>query len=519
VDHANATTRPRVTAGRAAGFSPRGRSAFSLAELMIALVILGLGLLFIAAALPVGLEYTRETVDLENAEAAGEYALDQLETNLRTSIRLYDWGIADPAGANVLRLLDNIHRPRDQDLTSTPPRYPLNKTYEPVFKVRPVAMGNVRMGSVPSGQTREIVDDVEATISAYIRALNGATPVAPLEVDIAMSAHTGLSLGENPVLPGLARVYPPTEPVTTLSVQNFFNDNVAYKTYQMRLGLYGALSATQQQNEWEKALDRRLSWTVFYRRIHYPEPGPDNVFGTADDNLKQAVELQYEIIIVVAQRPSVNHRFPRQRLRLSGNNLTEFERPAAWSPNAPAPDDPLVGSDRLAPTPWLVVFDRSNPSALPLLNTSGLYDTTPGGNRTLYFSFRDPPTLTFRCTQEVGKLLAEGSILIPAFNDLHYLDLAQGLDTRVSGFVPHAPTTLPIYEVVERPDDTTIVVRNNGFYPWVASGNPSDTQAWPVWVIPPAFAERDSTGQPIYERSSPILKVIRRTVTLHEINR
>ena len=77
----------------------------------------------------------------------------------------------------------------------------------------------------------------------------------------------------------------------------------------------------------------------------------------------------------------------------------------------------------------------------------------------------------------------------------------------------------PIYDVVERPDDTTVIVRNNGFYPWVASGNPSHTQAWPVWVIPPAFVERDSTGQPVYERTSPILKVIRRTVTLREINR
>jgi prepilin-type N-terminal cleavage/methylation domain-containing protein len=175
VDYANGTFR---APGRTPGQEPQA-SAFSLAELMIALVILGLGLLFIAAALPVGLEYTRQTVDLANADAAGEYALEQLETNLRTSIRLYDWGIADPTGANVFRRLDNIHRPRGYDPGSTPPRYPLDKTYEPLFKVRPLAMGNVRVGSVPPGETREIVDDVEATISAYIRALGGATPAAP----------------------------------------------------------------------------------------------------------------------------------------------------------------------------------------------------------------------------------------------------------------------------------------------------------------------------------------------------
>ena len=112
-----------------------------------------------------------------------------------------------------------------------------------------------------------------------------------------------------------------------------------------------------------------------------------------------------------------------------------------------------------------------------------------------------------------------GSIFIPAVNDQRYVPSPIGV-AQLVGFVPSAPESLPIYEVVERPDDTTVVVKNNGYYPWLNPGVAGlNAGAFPVWVIPPAFVERDSNGQPVYERTSPILKVVRRTVTLREINR
>jgi hypothetical protein len=107
-------------------------------------------------------------------------------------------------------------------------------------------------------------------------------------------------------------------------------------------------------------------------------------------------------------------------------------------------------------------------------------------------------------------------MFVPAVND--HLPSNNPL-LRRAGFVPHAPDALPIYEVVERPDDTTVIVKNNGFYPWVAGG--LNAQAWPVWVIPPAFREREPPnmgGQPVYERRSPILAVARRYIRLREID-
>ncbi len=490
---------------------------------MIALVILGLGLLFIAAALPVGLEYTRRTVNLANADAAGAYALNQLEMNLRTSVRLYDWGIADPSGAGAIRRLDNIFRSRDVD-PNPPPEAPqgkfvLTRKYEPLFKVRPLVMGNIRSRAV-SGATREIVDDTELAITRFLVAL--PFPFGPWEADAPFTTINGMSLAVNQSLPGVARVYPPIEPVTTYSVANFVNDAVDYRTYESR---YNALSQAQYDREREKALERRVSWTAFYRRIAYDEPGPGLPAGappafelgtTSNDVLQD--QLRYEIIVVVTQRNSVNHRFARQDL--TGASLSTFEQPVALTPAAPPADDALAGTDRLVPMPWLVMFDRSATlDPLPILDPAQNEYEVNSGNRTILGGFADPPTLEFRCTPEVGSLLPVGSIFIPAFNDDFAQDGTGALRTRLSGFVPHAPHSLPIYEVIERPDENTIVVKNNGYYPWVATGIPTDTQAWPVWVIPPAFVERDSNGQPVYERNSPILKVLRRTVTLSEINR
>ena len=208
--------------------------------------------------------------------------------------------------------------------------------------------------------------------------------------------------------------------------------------------------------------------------------------------------------MVAARRPSVNHRFAQQ------DWTQPLNLPLAY-PDVGAP----VGPDRLAPVPWLVVFQAL--PVPPVFFTDG-----QSGDRFFDTSFPgDAPTLRFTCTQEVGRLLPEGSILIPAVND----DRPGGTQpppppapNRFAGFVPHAPDALPIYEVVERPDEFTVIVKNNGFYPWVNTATGCGAQHWPVWVIPPAFRERDSTGQPVFERRSPILAVARRYIRLREID-
>jgi len=462
------------------------RSAFSLAELMIAIVILGLGLLFIAAALPVGLSYTRDTLDLAAGEAASEYALDTVEQSLRTSGSL----VYTAAGGTEYRL-DNLFHPRDNTGNLEP-------GHEPLIKVRPLIASNV--DATPGvSPTREFGDLGEELIRMWL----GAS-IDLSEVDYGPASLR--SLFQNPVLASVARVYPPVSPIAPFRQYDFFNDLPNYRMYLTR---NAALPTGVAPPERGKALDRRVVWTAFYRRVSY-DPGPDLTLGNADD---ASDPLLYEVIVVVVRRPSVNHRFPRQDAR-SPLNI----------PRAVSADPLGIGLDRLAPTPWLVTFDVSVAAgvALPLLNEPADYVTIlgPPDDRVLQPPpptgfFIERPTLTFRCTLPpsgqvgLGALLPVGSIFIPAVN---------WWNGRGPGFVPHAPDALPIYEVVDRPDDTTVIVKNNGFYPWVNVLGGQTAAHWPVWVIPPAFRERDSTGQPVFERRSPILAVARRYIRLREID-
>ena len=545
---------PRFPVGR-----PR---AFSLAELMIALVILGLGLLFIAAALPVGLEYTRQTVDLATSDAAADYAIDQLDVVLRTAKNLNDNAISPQA--NRYHRLDTIERPRDfTDDTSgaiqafTAP-YNVCNSYEPVFKVRPLALGNISMNpleSDPPGRVRggAIVDDPETLIFRYLWLTVGVlhpgidlsnASINYLESGIPFGLNMPfqpLSLVRHPVLPGVARVYPPIEPLVTNSgefgfrVSEFYqgNPSSSYLPYISRT-MNAYFDVQKLYAEREKAIDQRVVWTAFYRRISYKaNPGTDGQWynpippyaNRSRDDVAEA-PLLYEIIYVICQRPTVNHRFPLQDVSNTPTIFT-FNKPQAL---AIADGNKDVGADRLAPTPWLVTFTQL-PTAGTYLETPGTPGTVSGktaSDRYLPTNVSPPPTLTFTCTREMGYLLPPGSVFIPALNDQCDDTAAAYIYYQRVGFVPSAPETLPIYEVLERIEDhrtprsTTLIVKNPGYYPWTnpnAINVNSAPNLWPVWVIPPAFERRDFSGQPVFESKSPIIKIVRRTITLPEIQR
>lgn len=584
------------------------RRAFSLAELMIALMILGLGLLFIASALPAGLDYTKTTVDLSTADAAADYALDTLEANLRLAgDQIMDPRVFEVQGALPAELglrQSTVFQPRliNTDATAV---QPVDNVYEPFLKVRPVVMGNLQLISDASAVGEEIVDDGEATIRGYLfgpeflgSGLLQSSLVLGIGTEITLEADYGpaqelvlpfarkVSLRFNPAVPALGRVYPPVEPLTQYRATSFFANDADYPTYLPRLGLgnLGTASVAEQQRERLKARDRRVGWTAFYRRVAYGSPGigddpysnlgggfppagtPEKLVlgdylgapGLPDDEERFGSNLDpasgnpnavrariageddeltdpelYELIVVITARPSEQHRYARQFV---GGGMNSFSAPSAVAPGA---SNAVEGRARLLPTPWLVVFE-----SLPIPRNSGSllaynYRTNLSsrylGNDAVGLTDRGP--LEFRCSPEVGRLLPVGSVIIPAAND-HYPHhttvignpanpLAGQLINypvpRRVGFVPHAPDTLPIYRVIDRPDPQTVVVENNGFAPWIApeieSASPvaNTNHLFPMWVIPPPYVELDSSGQPVFEGDNHILAVERRIVRLKTI--
>ena len=503
-------------------------AAFSLAELMIALVILGLGLLFIAAALPAGLEYTRQTIDQATAEAAGEYALERITASLRTAHDLYDHALAR-ATPPVLARLDNIMRPRDSKPSSPPlpMRFPPKDAHEPLIKVRPLVVGNLAWKLPPGGQTYDVVDDTEQIILTYMAGLGGTPPNAPLEYDLQRAAATGLSLAENPVLLGIERVYPPLEPVVPYRVGDLMNNQFPYLRYQTRIAEPRMLPHIR--SEQKLAFDRRIGWTAFYRRVSYDYEDEDTTFGNGNERALDP--YTYEIIVVVTRRVSERHRFARQDL-FSQAGMAPFERPQAVVADFTDRSSTGVdgGGDRILPMPWLIVGDtqfrnsEGEPLRLsPALRLNDDYYAVPNADnanaldRTLSGNFSPPPTISFVFNEAVAPLLPKGSVLIPAVNDQRYAPPAQAV-----GFVPSAPESLPIYEVLDvtpGPGDgqITVVVANNGYYPWFNPSMGLDARAFPFWIIPPSFVER-SGRQPVFEDTSPVLRVFRRTIRISEIN-
>ena len=565
--------------------------AFSLAELMIALTILGLGLLFIAAALPVGLEYTRQTVDMGNAEAAGEYALAELKGLLRTSgaAELFDRRLQEDTGTfNLVRRIDCIHRPREKNKTIRPGRaqlYAYQPAWEPIFKVRPFVLGNVSAtrGNDDPARGAHIVDDTEAIISQYLAMVApglwgylgnignlGGRDLTYCEYDFLYNPQAAgtetdlLSLVRNPVLSGLGRVYPPVQPVTTFQVGDFFANNEELPTYRPRTDSAlssqppwystATLSSRDQLRERGKVFDRRIGWTAFYRRVSYraaegvdgawfnprPQLGLSRDKDRLADDIAENDEL-YEIIIVVTRRPTINHRYAMQDVDPS-RVAQPFSAPQALPQDLPD-NRALVGTDRVAPTPWLVSFVPSDGNWVsPLPQPTGAsppgYHVVQGANpnyqdRVIDSHFGLSPRVTFRCQPEVGKLLAAGAVVIPALNDQRFVPQVSSIPgftppAQYVGFVPSCPESLPIYTVIEsRPPnagssetDWEVVCEGNSFYPWVnpALGLADPGQFFPVWVIPPAFDQRDSvTGQPIFDREASVMAVLRRTIRLPEI--
>ena len=473
--------------------SGRLRGAFSLAELMIALVILGFGLMVIGAALPIGLTYTRQTAERAVGEVAAEYALDTIEQHVRLCGNPLD--TSDPLQPR--RYYTDLFRPRGDNGG-------LADGYEPLIKVWPLmpqAIVATPGGDIMSGEEfgDEVIGgcdaDVSGCVDSWLDKEHGITNNS-MEVDLPFPNGWIRSS-----IPSVMGVYPPVTGEASFTVDSFLPQLGGYQ-YETTSETSATAKAARL-----KALERRITWTAFYRRVSYATG--------SDPHL-------YEVIAMATRLPSATHRFGRPSPNGTGPAGTApVSHPVDEATFDNASDERAYGQrstgyhgrDTLAPVPWLVTFSR-----LHLLNAVTDYDKT-SPDRPLNPAFVDPPTLRFEADNTTGGILPAGSIFIPAVND-QALSNTSVPAQQMAGFVPYAPDTLPIYEVVERNllanGNYEIIVKNNGFYPWVHETQGTAAH-WPVWVIPPAFEELDDNFYPVFEDQSPVLTVARRIIWFPKI--
>lgn len=547
----------------------RHTAAFSLAELMIALAILGMGLLVISAALPAGLKITKDTVDMGTGAAAAEYALETIAQSVTLRERiLWDDDPADPRylmlerpptlfvprNSGTLNDPNVLDGPEDPDMVpdyAQPARLgQLNvasdprRDYEPLIKVRALHMGTVNAGPNVWEHGNPIPDPAnEPTLPVHVEDLvrNWLPPTLqgdPRECDPLYQGGQPGTMGNGPwlrtALPCVAGVYPPINADTARLPGDFLPVGHLGGTAGWRDAQYRANPVrypnhpNQPGAETTKAAAQRIVWSAFYRRASYAV-GSDPAL--------------YEFVVVASRLASGKHHFPAQPTVAGGSGTITSLSSAQTGPSrvtAPAPvgspggavgghgqsRSTLQAGGRQAvagitatPLPYLVTFSPNHRNALPVLTGYG------PGDRLLPPGHMAPATLTFIAGPDVGALLPPGSIFIPAVNDLMptalnpSYALPPALPVQAAGFVPSAPDVLPIYEVADRVERTDgsfdIVVKYNGFYPWIDAGLTAAN--WPVWIVPPAVDEVDGNGNPVWPERSSIVAVSRRYIMLPEL--
>lgn len=511
----------------------RSPAGFSLAEMMIALAILGMGLLVIGAALPIGIRYTRASVNKATGEAAVEYALDVIEQNVCLRGNILDRSAMPP----TLISEPGLFQPRSPT-TGLP-----DPTYEPVIKVRPLYVRAINAApgtgfgqQEPDLPTRRV--RTEQVAYNWLLGILGSFDTR--EVD---PSGGNLDPWMRWALPSVATVYPPISSDEPFDLNRFINTvNGKYEPREVR-----SPWSVPAGSETLKALDRRIVWTAFYRRVSY-EPGSDPAL--------------YEFVVVALRVPGAGYRFPMQDPNDGGVSIDGDEGPGTTGGNGENGEMTVTGQGNLgpsggygsaatggssgghfggdgnsvggasgdetgAPVPWLVSFDGNVYQPLPVppqgFDPATGYPVGADGKIMTVGSPNAPASLTFRCTAQRSGLFPVGAIFIPARND--YRPFGVSMPQYRVGFGPPAPTALPIYEVTERPDDTTVIVKFNGYYPM--QGTPGQTALntppagqWPVWVIPPAFAEYEGTfpnQQPVAPDQCQIVAVARRYMRLREV--
>jgi hypothetical protein len=433
--------------------------------MMIALAILAMGLLVIGAALPIGMRYTRASINMATGEAAAEYALDTIEQNVAIPRRIWNptLGVQSrETGLFVPRFWN--HAPD--------PNAAFDPNYEPIIKVRPLFTQNLIATAGPwHGQ--ELYDPtqpqperravlVEEQTRACLRAMLAVDPNSG-ECDPSVLSSIGNFL--RPAATCASIAYPPVAPDVPFGPLQFLTANPNDKYIRW------PVSASEAR----RTQEQRTLWTAFYRRVsHATDSDP----------------FLYEFIVISTRLPSSRHRFPVQNPDSVGNQTALG----------------YLGIDTAAPIPWLVFFDPNLPAPPNWFDTNG-FPAQP---------WSAPATLTFTCSALQSGLFPVGAIIIPARNDQAPPAVPSSEWVR---FSPLAPTVLPVYEVVERPDQTSVVVKYNGYYPMqgdMGTYVPPPPLQWPVWVIPPAFEEL-SGGEPVFPNRSPIVAVARRYMRLREV--
>ncbi len=499
------------------------RRGFSMVELMIAIMILGLGLVMVATIFPVGLDMTRETVEKSITIDAVETAVDTVTLKVPTR---HDeiWNAGNPAqvtNADVLLLSTPLVKPGDPTLEL---RKQLGTTGLPTSDLgiendaEISALEQQVLNRTPFFSRAD--DGVQPTPAPLPELNNLAPPPAPADLVLRTRAMTEQTfwyegggyvhvlVGHNVPVDFVNRASPADPNRRVLMVEQLPAPQLPNATARLHLSeqIYPPLRTddpalftdltlparwTAELDLARRAAERRYSWSVIYGRQTRPRT--------------------FTLTVVILTRGELNNRFAYQQdqrdsPQVPGFNvyyldLSAYTAGADTDPTEslflPMPTteaqtqstnagDPDL-QDGFFPRPWLVALGLP-PNVSPPPRWQVLPNPATGGFWTVN---REGQGL---CTAEVARLIPAGSTLVHAENGQPFRVLSSSWDLDELGKSPDS----------QSPARIQLEVSAN--YGGAALGVPVY-----VWVYPPPILSHEPAT---FDTRSPVIAAFQREVTL-----
>lgn len=443
----------------------KGQSGFSLMEVMFAVVILSLGLVFVACQFPVGIDAVRDVVDETNKiiDAHNSQVMLELEFQRLKTLPNYDPKL----------IWDN----RENNYNPPPSGYPTTD----VMTMHVLAKPNVLADSLLlyNNKWRVVIDDPEYYEAYITGAPLNTFPLWPFwsHNSIYAGAYQNFTDAFIGFIGDIGNIMSP--PVDESDPQvvgllptsgydpTYINDRIKY--------LHPAI--------FEESLKRNYSWAAMY----HENSNEYYIFTLRHPKKQVRYAVQHpDSFRIFQEKP----RDPYGPIKFSVEPLIAPTN-GTWpsmiypEPYVPTPSDPPVLQDRMFPIPWRVCLGEY----------SQRYRVSSGGS--FYYEDKWAGPDSFRIPEEIAHILRTGSIIVdadPADNDS---DTIGPLTTRGSG---------QIYEVSE------IFLDDANQY-WMRLRTDLYDDLHYFWVFPPPIKRGvDNALGYEFEDTQPVVEVTKKII-------
>lgn len=430
------------------------RRGFSLIEMMIAIVILGLGLIMVATMFPVAWGRARRLQEFTSQVSCTSIA----ETTVNLQMHVDDG--ADPIGvAPNDSPTDRISFAGDQiRLSMKQKAFPLDAFLGADSRVHPLHMQNIRVNANEAAFVFE--NPYMLDPNDPLRLLLDSDPEAQDDLPLGWKTYLEPQVGL------IDRVYPPLPP----------RENV------LDSGVFDG-----EDSRWKAALDtRRFCWAVFHKLDEAYVASVNNSLGS-----QISKKRQFKMYYVTLRRTGATHRFARQDTELAllpdpdqrskpakVQAMDEDEDllfPVAWRVQILLPGDSIVFPDA-----------TTDPTGVRTEVMAGMTDDAESGTET---------------NELVATMFRRGTQFIDEVNGRVY----RVQRVRTNGDGDLAFLTLDSEILGSDVDDGEF--RGNG-------NLESDEFLRTVWVFPPRVIGRDSNNnnQPLFAGRPPVVAIETRSL-------